>query len=94
MDSNYKHRHRLGSLLALCLLVTSTTCALAGDTTTNGYFYLPGIGASGASERTTWFNTLETTDSVLKDVADKVDQDVTTTGTPTFTDLTISISRS
>jgi hypothetical protein len=41
----------------------------AGDTTSNGYFYLPSYGASGAAERTSWYSSLEATDAVLDSLA-------------------------
>ena len=37
----------------------------AGTTSTNGYFYLPDVGATGSSEHTTWVNTQEATDAVI-----------------------------
>ncbi len=54
-------------LLAFILTwwILANPSAYAGDTTTNGYFYLPSLGASGAGERTTWLNTLEATDAVI-----------------------------
>ncbi len=48
------------SIFIVCVLVW------AGTTSTNGYFYLPAIGASGSSERTTWESTQEATDAIIK----------------------------
>jgi hypothetical protein len=48
-----------------------SSCAIAGTTTTNGYFYLPAVGASGASEHSTWLANLEATDAILKTTYDK-----------------------
>lgn len=42
----------------------------AGDTTSNGYFYLPSYGATGASERTSWYNSLVATDAIIKQLVD------------------------
>lgn len=57
-------------LAALCLLLI-TSPVLAGTTSTNGYFYMPLRGASGSGERTTWVNTQEATDAIIKTNVDK-----------------------
>ncbi len=51
--------------LILTFYFLLTSLAFAGDTTTNGFFYLPSQGASGSAERTAWFNSLQATDGVL-----------------------------
>ena len=53
------------SKLTLILFLLMTSLSYAGSTTTNGYYYLPSRGASGASEWNAWFNSLEATDGVL-----------------------------
>jgi len=52
-------------LMILVLLGIRCVPAIAGDTTTNGYFYLPALGADGADERNTWFNKLQATDAII-----------------------------
>jgi hypothetical protein len=75
-------------IFTLILLLASPV--FAGDTTTNSYFYLPSLGASGASERTTWFNTLETTDGIIKTNTDKVTNATHTGDVTGATALTIA----
>lgn len=55
----------LTALMTACLLFTCPALLLAGDTTTNGYYYLPSYGATGSGERTSWFNSLEATDGII-----------------------------
>jgi hypothetical protein len=57
----------LGFILGALMLVTP---AWAGNTTSNGYFYLPSLGAGGAAERTTWYNSLVATDAIIKGIVD------------------------
>ncbi len=58
---------KLLNILMAGIFALSSICPLAqaGDTTTNGYFYMPEYGATGEDERTSWFNSLEATDAVI-----------------------------
>lgn len=51
-------------LLLIFFMIISVP-SYAGNTTTNGYFYLPSSGASGTAERNKWFNSLQATDGVI-----------------------------
>ena len=78
-------------LLPLLILLL-TGSADAGTTSTNGYFYLPAVGASGDTERATWLAVQEATDAVIKANADKT-SNATHTGEVTgSTALTIADS--
>lgn len=55
------------SIIALVLILMSSS-AYAGDTTTNGYFYLPALGESYTTNnqvRNQWWSRLQSTDSIL-----------------------------
>lgn len=58
------------NLLIFLMLMFVCAVAYAGTTSTNGYFYLPDVGATGSSEHTTWVNTQEATDAVIKSNTD------------------------
>ena len=57
-------------LTLLCTLMLATV-VYAGTTTTNGYFYLPALGATGATERATWAAIQQTADTAIKANTDK-----------------------
>jgi len=44
----------------------------AGTTSTNGYFYLPDVGDTGSTVHTTWTDTQEATDTIIKANVDHV----------------------
>lgn len=68
-------------LIISSLIFGLCSSAIAGDTTANGYFYLPSYGAYGTAERTSWYNSLVSTDAVIKILADYVAADTAGTAT-------------
>lgn len=62
-------------LIALLMTILLASPVWSGDTTSNGYFYLPAYGASGTSERTSWYNSLVATDAIIQQLVDYKDTD-------------------
>lgn len=72
-------------LLLAVAFIFCCSFSYAGDTTTNGYFYLPSYGASGAAERAAMYSAMQGTDVVIKalvtdDLTDIKDSDFTSNG--------------
>lgn len=54
--------------IIIFILILISSSAYAGDTTTNGYFYLPALGESYTTNnqiRNQWWSRLQSTDSIL-----------------------------
>jgi len=87
-------------LFYILMFIGLPTLLWAGTISTNGYFYLPDVGDSGSSVHSTWVNTQEATDAVIKTNSTHVtstgsdhsyiDQDVTSGSSPTFTGSNIT----